>query len=111
MKSDWRWRNRAPWLALAWAVAAFPAQADENTRWVRGTQVNLRAAPERNAAVLARLRLNTPVQLQGPQSGEFCAVKPQRGHPAQGFVACALLAPRELSEAGRRRRRGTAASP
>jgi len=111
MQTRTRFRGWAPVVALACALAACPARADENTRWVRGTQVNLRAAPERNAAVLARLRLNTPVQLQGPESGEFCAVKPQRGHPAQGFVACALLAPRELSEAGRRRRRGTAASP
>jgi hypothetical protein len=86
-------------VVLAGALAAWPAQADEATRWVRGTLVNLRAAPERNAAVLARLRLNTPVQLQGPETGEFCAVKPQRGHPAPGYVACALLAPRELAEA------------
>ncbi len=85
--------------AMLLAGPARAAPADEATRWVRGTLVNLRAAPARDAAVLARLRLNTPVQLQGPEGGEFCAVKPHRGHPAPGYMACALLAPRELSEA------------
>ncbi len=92
-------------LYMTWAAAmaalaiTTSASAQDGVRYVRGTLVNLRAAADRTSAVLARLRLDTPVQLQGPDSGEFCAVTPLRGHPAPGFIACALLAPRELGAA------------
>lgn len=65
-----------------------------STRWVSGSVVVLRAAPEPQATALARLPLNTELTLDAPSTGGYCQVHTAAapGQPSQsGFTACRYL--------------------
>ncbi|MBB5204809.1 hypothetical protein HNQ51_002123 [Inhella inkyongensis] len=81
------------WVATARAgEAGVPAER----RWVAGAGVLLRAAAQPQAEVLARLPLNTEMNLriQPAPDASYCAVQTQipTQPPQDGFVACKLLA-------------------
>ncbi len=78
-----------------------PARAGEagipaERRWAAGRAVLLRAAAQPQAEVLARLPLNTELNLRAPPApgATYCAVQTQipTQAPQDGFVACSLLA-------------------
>jgi len=81
------------WVAPARAgEAGVPAER----RWAAGAGVLLRAAAQPQAEVLARLPLNTEMNLriQPAPDATYCAVQTQipTQPPQDGFVACKLLA-------------------
>ncbi|WP_374659080.1 hypothetical protein [Inhella sp.] len=81
------------WVAPARAgEAGVPAER----RWAAGSGVLLRAAAQPQAEVLARLPLNTEMNLraQPAPDASYCAVQTQipTQSPQDGFVACKLLA-------------------
>ncbi|MDR0775252.1 MAG: SH3 domain-containing protein [Azonexus sp.] len=71
-----------------------PAQAqqpDPATRWVVGSAVNLRVAPDANAEVAGLMALNSTVKLLRENAGGgYCEV--QTASVASGFIACRYLA-------------------
>lgn len=65
---------------------------DAAQRWVSGSAVTLRTAPRADAAVTARLPLNTVVKLLREETGTgYCEVQPASG--PSGYLACRYLAP------------------
>lgn len=61
-------------------------------RWVGGSQLLLRAQPRADAAVLARLPLNAPLRLSGPDAGAgYCPVQLLEGQALSGYTACRYL--------------------
>ena len=61
-------------------------------RWVGGSNLLLRAEPRPDAAVLGRLRLNTPLRLTGEETGNgYCAVQRVEGDAVQGYTDCRYL--------------------
>jgi len=61
-------------------------------RWVGGSSLLLRAQPRPDAAVLARLRLNTTLKLLGEDAGNgYCPVQLVDDDAVQGFTACRYL--------------------
>lgn len=72
---------------LGLLVSGVSAHAAES-RFVQGSWINVRSAPSPEAPVLARLVVNTPVQLleSGPK---FCAIA--WSESGKGYTACNLL--------------------
>ncbi|MDR0775603.1 MAG: SH3 domain-containing protein [Azonexus sp.] len=66
-------------------------KVDPATRWVVGSAVNLRVAPDANAEVSGLLALNSTVKLLRENAGgDYCEV--QTASIASGFIACQYLA-------------------
>ena len=78
-------------------LAATTAQAQPaapQARWVSGSGVNVRSEPSLTAPVLARLALNTKVELVGtPNATGFCELQwsAADGAAMRGFTACRYL--------------------
>ncbi len=116
--------NRKPWIATLLCLATAPlsmhARAEESAtpaaRWVSGSAVNLRAQASAAADVVARLALNTRVELvssvaPSPPS-PYCEVNATLadGKAVHGFTACEYLSPQPIDVnriAGWRRDDGT----
>jgi hypothetical protein len=68
---------------------------DAAQRWVNGNGVVLRAAPNREAEVLARLSLNRVVKVSNEQAGNgYCEVSTAEG--IKGYTACQYLSNKQV---------------
>ena len=77
------------------AAAQTQALAEGRARWISGSGVNVRSEPSLTAPVLARLALNTKVELVGtPNVTGFCELRwtAVDGAALRGFTACRYLA-------------------
>jgi hypothetical protein len=80
--------SRARRIAEALADEADRVASNPNTRFVRGSRVNVREAPSADAAVLATLERQLPVFVEGHE-GDWSLVRTSAGHV--GFVRSDLL--------------------
>lgn len=83
-------------------TATLAGASEASPRWISGSWVNIRSAPQRDAPVLERLIINHPVLLQ-QQDGEFCSIS--WGDKQHGYVACKLLSDQPLTLANVERER------
>ncbi|MET3133827.1 hypothetical protein AAKU55_004117 [Oxalobacteraceae bacterium GrIS 1.11] len=75
-------------LAILLLAATGGCSQDPTPRWINGSFVNVRASAEKNAPVLERLVINTPVKLHAERTG-VCDI--EWGAGKRGFVACSFL--------------------
>lgn len=94
-----------PWIAALFlaASAAAQAQAAANKdatapRWINARAVNLRTQASPSADVVARMALNTRVELIARAAGtRYCEINaPTSSGPVKGFTACEYLALKPL---------------
>jgi hypothetical protein len=82
-------------MAGAWAE-----EAPRNLRYSHATQLQLRAAPAADAAVLARLPINQAMEIAGQREKRWCEVRllddARQETGQRGFVDCAFLGEQEL---------------
>ena len=76
------------YLILMLFMSSTHASADSLERYITGSYVNVRANPTRNATVIDRVIVNTPVTIL-TQSADYCEIK--WGNDKHGFVACNLI--------------------
>lgn len=84
---------RRTYFVLLLLASSSIASAGALDRYITGSYVNVRAKPVRNATVIDRVTVNTPVSLLS-KSADYCEIK--WGNDERGFVACNLIGPQSL---------------
>jgi hypothetical protein len=97
-----------PWIAALLLAASAATQAQvaavgankdaTGTRWINARAVNLRTQASPGADVMARMALNTRVELIARAAGtRYCEINaPVSGGPLKGFTACEYLSLKPL---------------